>query len=378
MSCEIILDKTSYVAGENLTGRVEIANSQPMTIRYIALMIKGSADVHWTESKSHTVNGKRKTRTVIYSSQEQYLNSRTILYGQEGGPTIHLPAGNHSYTFACELPYALPGSLVGAYGKITYKAKVKFDIPWAFDDKYEKEFHVIATLDLSQNVSLRMPSQVEKIKDYCSWKCTTTPAFITVTIPKSGFLVNEEIPISVRISNKSTVDIVSIQTKLVKSLVCRSTTPNIKERHETNKIAHNTYDLHQKSSDREISIESKLTVPYTPVTCNVSSNIKISYYVEVAVYVTGCHSTARVHVPVTIGTFPIYSNVNSNTILPQMPVPNAPVSPLAMAPQFEMSITNIPTAPMSDETAPPPSYSEAVYGWKEDERSLNMQSGPKF
>lgn len=33
MSCEIILDKTSYVAGENLTGRVEIANSQPMTIR---------------------------------------------------------------------------------------------------------------------------------------------------------------------------------------------------------------------------------------------------------------------------------------------------------------------------------------------------------
>uniref|UniRef100_A0A1B0D7S0 Arrestin C-terminal-like domain-containing protein n=1 Tax=Phlebotomus papatasi TaxID=29031 RepID=A0A1B0D7S0_PHLPP len=108
-----------------------------MTIRYIALMIKGSADVHWTESKSHT---------------------------------------------------------------------------------YEREFHVIATLDLSQNVSLRMPSQVEKIKDYCSWKCTTTPAFITVTIPKSGFLVNEEIPISVRISNKSTVDIVSIQTKLVKSL----------------------------------------------------------------------------------------------------------------------------------------------------------------
>ncbi|XP_055679302.1 arrestin domain-containing protein 3-like [Lutzomyia longipalpis] len=380
VNCTIILDKYTYIAGEEVTGRVEITNSNSITIRNISLVIKGSGKVEWSESESYTENGESKTRWITYSSHEQYLNSRTILYGQVDGPNISLQPGNHSFDFKCFLPPELPGSMFGSNGRIDYNAKVKFDIPWSLDNTFEKTFNVVTRVDLNSNPIWNIAVENEKVKNYCTWKCSTSPAVITVTLPKTGFVKHEKLKISVHISNLSHVEMEGLQTKLVRTTRFKSTTPSRKEKSETSKVVYKRFDLMSKSKDRVIELDASLEVPDTLVTCDRSDIITVSYVVEVAVYVSGCHNTARLYIPVTIGSIPMaQSNAASN----QQPTPHAPLAPMPpVMPVDSMPImpplppgsiptqtpypsaVKSPTAPVLDEAAPPPSYSEVVYGWK--------------
>ncbi|GAB0088636.1 hypothetical protein DMENIID0001_030980 [Sergentomyia squamirostris] len=406
MTCKITFDKNNgiYTAGETITGRVEITMTDLMNIRHISLNIRGKAEVRWTESKSYRENGKRKTRRVTYSAEEQYLNSETFLFGQEGGPTIQLPIGMHSYSFACMIPLGVPGTMNGAHGKIWYDAKVKFDIPWGFDDTFKKGFTVIPMVDLNQDQSLRMPSEVEKIKNYCSWSCSSSPAVINVKTPQTGFAVEENIPITISINNLSSVDITEIQTKLVRETVFTSRSPRSKNKMEKTRITYQKCDLSTERRNQTIDLTSKLTVPNTLLTERQSSIIKISYHVEIAVYVSGCHNTARLYIPVTLGTYPLSPSLQTNTVVPQIvapitnmmppvplphpsPVPSpipfrGPMAlPVSMPPYPVNNMSsNAPLAPYSSDDqdigGPPPSYNEVMYGWQENKQVEHEPSAP--
>ncbi|XP_059610436.1 arrestin domain-containing protein 2-like [Phlebotomus argentipes] len=395
----IIFDKDTYVAGENVTGRVEIFNSSPMNIRHISLMIKGSAEVHWTEQESYTENNEQKSRTITFSSHEQYLNSQTVLYGQHGGPTIQLPPGQHSYNFACSLPPSLPGSIFGAHGKIEYIAKVNIDIPWALDDKFSRSFRVVPSLDLNHDPQLRLPVESERVKNYCSWKCSTSPAIITVKLPQTGFITGDNIPVSVHISNLSSVTIQGVQVKLMQRCEFFATTPRHKSKSNETKIDYKRFELIQQKDERDIELQTDIRVPFTEVSCKLAAHIKVFYHLEVAIYVLGCHNTTRMYVPITIGTFPLRPEGENNTFLPQVAFPNAPPqidmpivppmlpgsSPAPLAPYppaMPVPMPNAPLAPSApsaatpDETAPPPSYADVMFGWKSDEKTYNSPSAP--
>ncbi|GAB0088638.1 hypothetical protein DMENIID0001_031000 [Sergentomyia squamirostris] len=380
MSCNIILDKSDgvYLAGETLSGRVEITNCRAINIHYLTLIIKGSANVRWTESETYKEDGKKKTKSVTYSAHEHYLNSRTILFGQENGPSIQLPAGSHSYTFTCVLPHSLPGSMFGIYGKIEYKAQVKFDVPWTYDDNFNRVFKVLPNVDLNQEPSLRMASVTERVQKFCSWSCTMSPAVITITLPQTGFLRKDIIPIGIRISNSSSVEVTGVQVKLIKSVSFKSTTPKVKERKERTKIVFQTFNLVGRTNNRNIDINARLAIPLTPPTCEQSSSIKTIYYVEVAVYVSGCHKTTRTTTPITIGTFPIVPDGNRNMDMSQLLGFQAmQQSAIVNQAIFSGSIASIATAPSAsviDEEAPPPSYSEVVYGWKNNEKAYQSST----
>ncbi|GAB0088637.1 hypothetical protein DMENIID0001_030990 [Sergentomyia squamirostris] len=409
MSCNIIFDKyEAYTAGETITGRVEITMTKSKDIRRISLIIRGRAKVHWTESESYTENGESKTRSVSYSAEEQYLNSETILFGHRDGPTIQLPIGMHSYSFACMLPLGIPGSMDGAHGKIWYDAKVKFDIPWGIDDTFKREFTVIPMVDLNQDQSLRMPSEAEKIKNYCSWSCSSSPAVINVKMPQSGFAVKEEIPITIGINNLSSVEMTEIQTKLVRKIVFTSRSPSSKDKTDESKIIYQKYDI-QDPKCQTIDLTSKLTVPHTLLTERNSSIIRTSYHVEIAVYVSGCHNTARLYFPVTIGTYPISPNFQTNNVVPQIaapitsmmpPVPLPQPSPIPSPIPFRgpmalpvsmppYPVNNmpsnvpslpyppaLPTNPENNIDAPPPTYNDVMFGWRGNEKDGHKPSAP--
>ncbi|GAB0088635.1 hypothetical protein DMENIID0001_030970 [Sergentomyia squamirostris] len=397
MICKIIFDKNNgvYIAGDTITGRVEVTINHPKNIRLISLIIRGKVEVKWSQTESYIEFGESKTKSVIYSSEEDYLNSEIILFGKHGGPANHLPVGTHSYAFTCVLPLGLPGTIVGDYGKIWYDAKVKIShgiAPFAIDDTFKRDFTVISMVNLNQDRTLNIPSEVKKIEKYRNWKLTTSPIVLKAKVPKSGFAIKEVIPITVNIKNLSTVDIKGVHAKLVKEIVFTSRSPQRRNKMEKSKIVSKKYDLTAKRKKETIDIAFKLTVPQTPLTGCQSSFIKISYHVEVVVYVSGFHSTVQISIPVTLGTYPIGSGLSENTVIPQIATPISNMLPPVNFPRtspmlIPERIYMHPTAPPASYSSlnlddsietPPPTYHEVMYGWQGNEMEEQKPSAPSY
>lgn len=128
--------------------------------------------MRWTVRESYRSGNETRYRSVTYSSHEQYLDSQTVLFGNIGGPTVKLPAGSHTYTFACALPERLPGTMSSDEADIKYKVKLVMDIPWGIDESESQPFEVVNVIDLNQNGTLRFPVRLEEIKSFCFCSCT--------------------------------------------------------------------------------------------------------------------------------------------------------------------------------------------------------------
>lgn len=63
--------------------------------------------------------------------------------------SLEIPAGLHTYKFACALPAQLPTSFEGTYGQIRYTMNVVLERPWKFDQTYKVAFTVLKELDLN-------------------------------------------------------------------------------------------------------------------------------------------------------------------------------------------------------------------------------------
>lgn len=123
----------------------------------------GFAHTYWTESGTNN-----KSRT--YSSNENYLTSKTELMSQENGENekiiimilrlkknlnlfkgmVEIAAGIHTFTFSSQLPLTCPSSFEGRrYGYIRYLIKVSLVRPWKFNQTYTKGFTVIKYMDVN-------------------------------------------------------------------------------------------------------------------------------------------------------------------------------------------------------------------------------------
>ena len=179
--------------------------------------MNGVAKCHWTESKTETSGFGENRRTVTkinhFKGKEVYLNSKTYLLGGEQDGSIEVSSGNHRYNFSCQLPDQLPASFEASFGYVRYSVDAVLDIPWSADKQFKLQFTVFRQDDLNEFPELKIVASNEEIKAFCCLFCQTDPIIMHVSLPYTGVVPGQILPITISYLNKTNVDI--LKTKIV-------------------------------------------------------------------------------------------------------------------------------------------------------------------
>uniref|UniRef100_A0A1B0GIA7 Putative signal transduction n=1 Tax=Lutzomyia longipalpis TaxID=7200 RepID=A0A1B0GIA7_LUTLO len=352
--CEIKFDRNPYgvyLAGQTISGQVELNIFKIKKVRAVTLRIVGYAKCRWTESDSHGTRGQ--TRTTVYHGREDYLASLTDLVGRsQDGSTIELAPGMHSYRFTCDLPHQLPTSFEGSKGYIRYYVIVALERPWKFDQKFKVAFTVLKQFDLNfESPVLRLPCQVSMERSFCCGPCKTGPISIIAHTSQSGYVPGQMISVHAEIANASTVKVEEIRFSLKKLIRYTSQTPRTKTKEETLTISEGRISGMKKKQSGKF--EQHLQIPPLPPTSvSLCRIITISYEVKIEAKVSGAHLNPVVKIPITLGTVPLRDNVYN-----VVPGTQGIQPPIQMEP-----ILNPISHPSSDQNLPPPSYEECIFG----------------
>lgn len=126
---------------------------------------------------------------------------------------------------------------------------------------------------------------------------------VTVTIPKTGYVPGEFIPVEIFINNKSSSDIWELSTKLVLKAIHRTRSP------KDTLIKKITLSQVKYSKDRvgkNQEFKDCLKIPPTPPSYEDTCFIfDVSYFVVIKVTLSGHHSKLKVKIPVVIGSVPL-------------------------------------------------------------------------
>ncbi|XP_050744886.1 arrestin domain-containing protein 3 isoform X2 [Drosophila biarmipes] len=232
--------------------------------------------------------------------------------------------------------------------------------PWKFNQSYTRCFTVLKVMDLNfDSPLLRVPAHSETAKTYCCWPCRSDPLTLQLTVPQTGFVPGQSVPLSVLVTNDSHIPVEQLLLSFVMLVTYHSKPPSMPNT-TSERLVVNTLkgDSVQRNCKKLFTYE--IRVPATPPTCfNVCGIIQIAYQVEVEAKVKGCHKNEVVSIPVTIGSVPLAQHV--------------PIQPRGLVGQTldvnGLAGGSVATAPPPnasspwavDDSIPPPNYQEALH-----------------
>lgn len=113
------------------------------------------------------------------------------------GQSFSLLKGTTTYSFSFSLSPDLPSSFTGDSGKIKYKMEFVIDKPWKFNEKQTVPLNIIQTMDLNTlpNAMKAYEQQLTKSIGFID----SGPISLHVFIPKTGYIIDEIIPVQVHI-----------------------------------------------------------------------------------------------------------------------------------------------------------------------------------
>lgn len=300
-------------------------------IFFLGIKIKflGEARTKWTESENKTnQEGKTVSESKDVEGHEEYFQISYYLQGGVNSGETELPAGAHTFPFTCALPPQLPSSFEGEYGHVRYTVKVTLDRPWKFDQDTKMAFTVISPLDLNLIEKAREPFKLVLEKTFCCWCCASAPLSVVVSVPVTGYLSGQAIPLLIEIDNQSNVDVEKIKFQFRKHLAFHTTAPRM-TKNDVSSIGELAFGPFNKSEQR--TIRQSLDIPPLPpsnlANCGI---IDLHYDLFVDCQVSGFHTNLSGVIPITIGTVPL------NDYTPQAP-----------ASQQQVDISMMPTQPVS-------------------------------
>lgn len=244
------------------------------------------------------------------------------------------------------LPHQLPTSFESKYGYIRYQIKVELERPWKFDLKFCFAFTVIKILNLNyESPGLRNKLKNETTKTFFLG-FSSKALFVSAEIPISGFVAGQTIPVSINIRNDSNVDVEETKVSLIKIIHYNSQTPKrkTKERIESAAEVRNVGVKAKSKGNIEVHLSLPAVPPTNIASCQV---IQVSYVISVVAMVGGLHRSAKMSLPITIGTVPLNSHQYltlapvslsnwqqpgpSSSQAPMLPYPQAPSAPSAQS-----------------------------------------------
>ncbi|CAI5440890.1 unnamed protein product [Caenorhabditis angaria] len=193
-----------YFQGQTIDGRVIFDTKQIDKIRSLQIYIRGFAKTRWSIStKNHKYN-EPNSHTI--SSKIEYLEAsdNEAIFWNCVDDSDELPRGTMIFPFKFQLPLNLPPSFEGFHGHIRYSIHVELD-------------RVVPISDLN-----RIPTAIKPIEKTISrnfgfgetWQ-ENGPIFLTVIVPKTGFVAGQLIPIQISIENNTQRKNLKIRAKLL-------------------------------------------------------------------------------------------------------------------------------------------------------------------
>jgi Arrestin (or S-antigen), N-terminal domain/Arrestin (or S-antigen), C-terminal domain len=269
------------------------------------LEICGWAEASWKKTEEVDTENGKQSKEVTYTGKEEYVSSKIRLLTASTGKEVEIPRGTNSYNFQCFIPAVAPTSFEGTLGFIRYTVSVKLEQPMKNDESFARTFTVIRSLDLNnESPTLRLPCQMERIKTFCCWPCSSDPLIMTVQIPMAGYVAGQQIDIDIEVNNQSNIDIEDMEVVLRKNIVYFVRDPN--ESSKSNEVQVTGAQLPGVKALSTFKEQRKLEIPpISPTDTTHSSIIHQSYELLVTGTVGGCHGNPTILIPITIGTVPL-------------------------------------------------------------------------
>ncbi|KAF2885772.1 hypothetical protein ILUMI_20407 [Ignelater luminosus] len=357
-SCEIVLDNNwaAYYAGQTVTGRVELVVDSPKKVRGITILFKGEANTNWVIEESKTNNdGKQENERIELVGSEEYFKIQYYLIGGQGGEVV-IPPGQHTYPFTCVLPPTLPSSFEGEFGYVRYIIKVTLDRPWKFDQEAKRAFTVLSPVDLNVNSRLKDPARITLEKFFCCCWCKSGPLTCVISIPCTGYVPGQVIPVVAEVDNISNVEILGVQFTLQKIVTYHSQTPRREVKKDLKIITE--LKVGPVAPHGSNTWNQPLTIPPIPpsnlTNCGL---IDLDYELKIEVNVSGFHTNMESKIPITIGTVPFSSG----------PIPSN-----AQADSTVVNITEPPAGMINDTSSNPAFNMGWVTGGSTDANNAGM------
>lgn len=242
------------------------------------------------------------TPSLRLSGKTVYLNTRTYLFGSEGGILVEIPSGIHKYEFSVRLPSEVPASFEASNGHIRYNVEAVLDVPWDFDQEFKLPFNVFRVFDLNFHPELKIPCKSEEIKRFSCCFCQSEPLIMTVTVPQSGFVPGEKILVTVDYDNRSDIAIISTKISLKRTIRYKSQTPRPKTKLEIEKIVEVFVAGVDPSSSNVV--ERYLVLPPSMPNSNEQfcDVVQITYELKVEGETPAFSNNIELSLPITIGS----------------------------------------------------------------------------
>lgn len=288
-----------YNCGEIVSGVVELTTFKEKTIRAIYITVEGFAKVKWTRHGA----GQSSVASSQYKGHEQYLSSKTYVVNERES-RIRLAPARYSYEFQFPLPHHLPSSFEGKYGHISYQVKLTIDRPWKFDNVFEKKFSVKSAVNLNMYSELKFPKHIENGNHFCGLFCCFQPLTAKAVIPYSGFISEQEIPISIFIRNPTAINCTNVKISLQRHDKYTTQTPKKDTRQVVKNIKIVSLGDVPRRSRKAFNVNFE--IPKLPTSsfgrCSI---IDIKYSLNISVHTPGINRKLQLKIPIFIGTIPL-------------------------------------------------------------------------
>ncbi|KAH8399175.1 hypothetical protein KR215_003725 [Drosophila sulfurigaster] len=329
--CEIQLDNpwNTYYAGQTINGQVKVTFDSPKKVRGIIIRFLGEANTEWTEERNVTSSeGKTENEITHLKGHEEYFKIQYYLLGGKNSSETELPPGTHTYPFTCALPPTLPSSFEGEFGHVRYTIKVTLDRPWKFDQDMKMAFTVIAPVDLNLNPRVKEPFKLELEKAFCCFCCRSGPLAVITSIPQTGYVSGQILPITCEVDNASNVNLAAVKFELRKLVTFHTNQPRSEKRES--KVIISQLSVGPVNAGESRTFTQQMEIPALPPTNLLNCGIiALDYDLHVECDVSGPHRNLTGKVPITLGTIPLAAlkpQTDDPSLAPTQPV--SPVSPL--------------------------------------------------
>ena len=310
-----------YRPGSEVRGTLLVKVNTNRHYSRIVINLVGKGYVRWTKTSVHITgnNGISNFTTSIAQREANklYIDLSKSLWNKVDAKEGYLPAGSHRFPFHFVLPDGIPSShdsevhipnSSGDFFSDNGAGHTNYILHGRIERGYQESHHKIQkTVIVKENVSIDAPNAYLPVEKHLSktagcFSCTSGSVAITLTLPKTGFSINEEIPYRITIENgseKIIEAVASLEEHIVYHTTYRKCYPKV--------ILHGQVNNGpvQPGHTTVLSPEVQaFKIPTSVILTRNSSIIKQSFMVKVKVRIPRVIGNPTIKCPLSIGNLP--------------------------------------------------------------------------